>query len=51
MQAQSNKLNFEEQKIFAGIDVHKKEWKVSIRSAELTYKTIHYHDRIIAKLT
>ena len=26
-------------KIFVGIDVHKKDWKVSIRSEELTYKT------------
>jgi len=29
MQTQSNKLNFEGQKIFVGIDVHKKDWKVS----------------------
>ena len=27
MQTQSNKLNFERQKIFIGMDVHKKEWK------------------------
>ena len=39
MQTQSNKLNFEGQKIFIGMDVHKKDWKVSIRSGELTYKT------------
>jgi len=39
MQTQSNKLNFEGQKIFIGMDVHKKDWKVSIRSEELTYKT------------
>ena len=36
MQKQRNELNFEGQKIFVGIDVHKKDWKVSIRSAELT---------------
>ena len=34
MQIQSNKLNFEGQKIFIGMDVHKKDWKVSIRSEE-----------------
>ena len=39
MQTQRNKLNFEGQKIFIGMDVHKKDWKVSIRSEELTYKT------------
>ena len=38
MQVQRNTLNFEGQKIFVGIDVHKKDWKVSIRSKELTYK-------------
>ena len=39
MQTQRNKLNFEGQKIFIGMHVHKKDWKVSIRSQELTYKT------------
>ena len=39
MQVQSNKLNFKGQNIFIGMDVHKKDWKVSIRSEELTYKT------------
>ena len=32
MQTQRNKLNFEGQKIFIGMDVHKKDWKVNIRS-------------------
>jgi len=39
MQVQSNKLNFKGQNIFIGMDFHKKDWKVSIRSEELTYKT------------
>jgi len=32
MQVQSNKLNFEGQNIFVGIDVHKKDWTVCIFS-------------------
>jgi len=39
MQRQRNKINFEGQKIFIGMDVHKKDWKINIRSEELTYKT------------
>ena len=39
MQTQRNELNFKGQSIYVGIDVHKKDWKVSIRSEELTYKT------------
>ena len=39
MQVQRNELNFKGQNIFIGMDVHKKDWKVSIRSEELTYKT------------
>ena len=39
MQTQRNELNFKGQSIYIGIDVHKKDWKVSIRSDELTYKT------------
>ena len=38
MQMQKNKLNFKGQNIYVGIDVHKKDWKVSIRSESLTYK-------------
>jgi len=37
MQAQSNKLNFEVQNIYAGIDVHKKSWTVSIFSKQMEY--------------
>jgi len=39
MQTQRKGLNFKGQKIFIGIDVHKKDWKVSIQSERLTYKT------------
>ena len=38
MQAQSNKLNFEGQNIYVGIDVHKKEWTVCIFSEHLEHK-------------
>jgi transposase len=39
MQAQNYELNFNGHNIYVGIDVHKKDWKVSIRSQELSYKT------------
>jgi transposase len=39
MQTQSNKLNFEGQNIYIGIDVHNKNWKVSIMTTELEHKT------------
>lgn len=39
MQRQSNKLNFEGQNIYIGIDVHKKQWNVSIMSEQLEHKT------------
>ena len=39
MQRQRNELNFKGQNIFIGIDVHKKDWKVSIQSEQLSYKT------------
>jgi transposase len=39
MQAQSNELNFKGQNIYIGIDVHKKDWKVSIMSEKLEHKT------------
>ncbi|GGB29351.1 hypothetical protein [Mucilaginibacter rubeus] len=32
-------LDFSGQKIFAGIDVHKKSWKVSIRSEQMELRT------------
>jgi len=38
MQAQSNKLNFEGQNIYVGIDVHKKAWTVCIFSQHLEHK-------------
>jgi transposase len=39
MQRQSNKLNFEGQNIYIGIDVHKKSWTVSIMTKDLEHKT------------
>jgi transposase len=39
MQAQKYKLNFEGQKIYVGLDVHKKQWTVSIMSEHLEHKT------------
>ena len=39
MQTQIKKLDFTGQNIYAGIDVHKKSWKVSIYSEELYHKT------------
>jgi len=38
MQAQSNKLNFDGQNIFIGIDVHKENWTVCIFSEHLEHK-------------
>jgi len=38
MQVQSNKLNFEGQNIYIGIDVHKKDWTVCIFSEHLEHK-------------
>ena len=39
MQAQRNELNFKGQNIYAGIDVHKKSWNVTIMSEHLEHKT------------
>jgi transposase len=39
MQIQRKELNFKGQNIYIGIDVHKKDWKVSIKSEALTYGT------------
>ncbi len=36
---QVRKLDFSGQKIFCGIDVHKKSWKVSIRTDQMELKT------------
>ena len=38
MQMQSNKLNFEGQNIYIGIDVHKKDWTVCVLSERLEHK-------------
>jgi transposase len=39
MQEKISKKTFEGQSIYVGIDVHKKDWKVTIMTAELLYKT------------
>lgn len=39
MQTQSNKIDFNGQNIYAGIDVHLKDWKVTIMTEKLTHKT------------
>jgi transposase len=39
MQEKINEKTFEGQSIYVGIDVHKKDWKVTIMTHELSYKT------------
>ena len=39
MQEKISEKTFEGQSIYVGIDVHKKDWKVTIMTAELSYKT------------
>jgi transposase len=39
MRVQSNELNFKGENIYVGIDVHKKDWKVHIRSNYSEFKT------------
>jgi len=39
MQLQDNKLNFKGQSFFLGLDVHAKNWLVTIRTRDLTLKT------------
>jgi transposase len=39
MQTQSNKIDFNGQNIYVGIDVHLKSWKVSIMTERLPFKT------------
>jgi transposase len=39
MQQKINEKTFEGQPIYVGIDVHKKDWKVTIMTAEVLYKT------------
>lgn len=41
MQPQIRELDFSGQNIYAGIDVHKKSWKVSIYSEDLYHKTFN----------
>jgi transposase len=39
MQTQSNKIDFNGQNIYAGLDVHLRDWKVTIMTEKLTHKT------------
>jgi hypothetical protein len=39
MQEKINEKTFEGQYIYVGIDVHNKDWKVTIMTHELSYKT------------
>ena len=39
METQSNKLDFSDQNIYVGFDVHLKSWKVTIMTEKVTYKT------------
>ena len=39
MREKVNEKTFEGQSIYVGIDVHKKDWKVTIMTAEVSYKT------------
>lgn len=39
MQLQKNKLDFNGQNIFVGLDIHKTSWKVTIMSEKLTHRT------------
>ena len=39
MQTQSNKLDFNGQNIYVGLDVHQRSWKVTIMTDHLTHKT------------
>jgi len=48
MQVQRKELNFKGQNIYVGIDVHKKDWKVSIQSESLTYRTFTQPPRVSA---
>jgi len=41
MLTQMNNLNFEGQNIYAGFDVHLKDWKVTILSEELMLKSFN----------
>lgn len=39
METQSNELDFSQQNIYVGFDVHLKSWKVTVMTEEVTYKT------------
>jgi hypothetical protein len=41
MQTQVTRLDFTGQNIYTGIDVHKKDWRVSIYSEDLYHKTFN----------
>ena len=41
MRTQSNKLNFEGENIYVGIDVHLKSWNVTIYTEYLHHKTLN----------
>jgi len=43
MSAQVNKLSFEGEKIYVGIDTHKTNWKVSIMGEHLMHKTFSHN--------
>lgn len=42
MQEKISKKTFEGQSIYVGIDVHKKDWKVTIMNSELSLKTLSF---------
>jgi transposase len=46
MKYQNNKLDFTGQDIYAGIDVHKKSWMVTILTEEIEHKTYNMNPRI-----
>jgi transposase len=39
MQTQKNKLDFKDQNIYIGLDVHKNSWKVTVMAEKIVYKT------------
>jgi len=39
MEIQSNKLDFSNQNIYVGFDVHLKSWKVTVLTEKVTVKT------------
>ena len=39
MEKQNNSISFNNQRFYIGVDVHKKQWTVTIRSNKLALKT------------